>query len=330
MFWREFLKSLSIMSPILIFGVLGFMYFEELGVLDALYLTIITITTVGYGDIAPHHPAGKIFTIILVSTGVGFVAYMFGRITEAMIEGGLRDILGESKMNRTIAGLKDHYIVCGFGRIGKEICKILHDNHRPFVVIENDPEQVSHVEKLGYVEMHGEAADDEILIAAGIKRAQGLIAVVSTDADNVYITLTARGLNPNLQIIARSSEARGSETKLLRAGANKVISPYSIGARRMAQLIVRPTVMDFLDLTMHTGDLGLRLEELRVSEKAGIANKSLMDSKLRSKYDMIVVAIKRKDGEMLFNPKPATMILPGDVLVVLGELDQIKAMEMAV
>jgi voltage-gated potassium channel len=247
-----------------------------------------------------------------------------------MIEGGLRDILGESKMNRIIAGLKDHYIVCGFGRIGKEICKILHDNHRPFVVIENDPEQVSHVEKLGYVEMHGEAADDEILIAAGIKRAQGLIAVVSTDADNVYITLTARGLNPNLQIIARSSEARGSETKLLRAGANKVISPYSIGARRMAQLIVRPTVMDFLDLTMHTGDLGLRLEELRVSEKAGIANKSLMDSKLRSKYDMIVVAIKRKDGEMLFNPKPATMILPGDVLVVLGELDQIKAMEMAV
>lgn len=183
------------------------------------------------------------------------------------------------------------------------------------------------IDELGYLAIEGSASSDEMLLKAGIKEARGLIAVVSSDAENVYIILSARGLNPNLFIMARSSGADGSETKLLRAGADKVISPYYIGACRMAQLVVRPTVVDFLDLTVHGGELGLRMEELRVSDKSALAGKRLMDSGLRKDYDLIVVAIKREHGEMQFNPKPQTVIMPGDIMVVLGEHAHIVALE---
>ena len=315
---------------ILLAGTTGFMIFEDFGFWNSVYLTAMTITTVGYGDIVPVHPWGKVFTVFLVFTGVGFVLYAFSRLAETMIEGGLRNILERRKMNKQVAQLKNHYIVCGYGRIGKVICQILEENNRPFVVIEKDEEEIRSIEAEGYFALQGEASDDEMLITAGIKEALGLIAVVSTDADNVFITLTARGLNPGLFILARSSGAMGSDTKLLRAGASKVISPYYIGARRMAQLIVRPTVIDFIDLTMYAGELGLRMEELRVSKKAAFANKKLMDSGIRQKYDIIVVAIKRNGEEMIFNPRPDSMILPDDILIVLGDHSQITALEMEV
>ncbi len=312
---------------ILLGGTLGYMFFENTSFWDGLYLTVITITTVGYGDLVPIHTSGKIFTVFLVFAGVSLVMYIFGRITETMIEGGLRKIVERRKMDKKVARLRDHYIVCGFGRIGKVISKILKENNRPFVVIDKNVEELKEVERRGYLELQGEASDDNTLLAAGIKRAKGLIAVVSSDADNLYITLTARGLNPDLFILARSSGVNGVEKKLMRAGASKVISPYYIGARRMAQLIVRPTVMDFIDLTMHAGDLGLRMEELLVSSKASIANKKLQESGIRKNYDLIVVAIKRENGQMLFNPKPDTLILPGDIMIVLGEHDHIAALE---
>jgi voltage-gated potassium channel len=312
---------------ILFVGTFGYMLLENTSFADGLYLTVITITTVGYGDIVPIHTAGRIFTVVLVFCGVGYVMYLFGKITEAMVEGGLRKIVERRKMHKKIAKLKDHYIVCGFGRIGMEICSILQENNRPFVVIERDKEVVKEIEALGYVDLMGEASDDDILLEAGIKRAKGLIAVVSSDADNLYITLTARGLNPDLFILARSSGVHGAARKLKRAGASRVISPYSIGARRMAQLIVRPTVMDFIDIAMEAGELGLRMEELVVSEESSIAGTSLIESGLRKKYDIIVIAIKRGDKAMFFNPKPDTEIQAGDILIVLGDSDHINSLE---
>ncbi|HER63230.1 MAG TPA: potassium channel protein [Desulfobacteraceae bacterium] len=314
-------------TAIMLVGTSGYMIFEDFSFWNSIYLTAMTITTVGYGDIVPVHPFGRVFTVFLVFTGVGFVLYTFSRLAEAMVEGGLRNILERRKMDKKVAQLRNHYIVCGYGRIGKVICQILKENKRPFVVIENDAEEIRTIEAEGFFALLGEAADDEILIKAGIKEARGLIGVVSTDADNVFITLTARGLNPGLFILTRSSGAPGSDTKLLRAGASKVISPYYIGARRMAQLVVRPTVIDFIDLTMHAGELGLRMEEMLISEKASFVNKNLMESGIRKKYDIIVVAIKRQGDEMLFNPKPDTVILPGDILIVLGEHGQISALE---
>ena len=312
---------------ILLVGTLGYVIFEHTSFWDSMYLTAMTITTVGYGDIVPLHPKGKVFTVFLVFTGVGLVLYAFSKFAETMVEGGLRNILERRKMKKKVAHLRDHYIVCGYGRIGKVICQILKENQRPFVVIEKDDEEVKNIEAEGFFALTGEAADDEILLEAGLKIARGLIAVVSSDADNVFITLTARGLNPGLFIMARSSGAPGAERKLLRAGASKVISPYYIGAKRMAQLIVRPTVIDFIDLTMHAGELGLRMEELFVTENALFANKKLMDSGIRQKHDIILVAIKREGDEMLFNPRPDSTILAGDILIVLGEHSQIIELE---
>ena len=323
---RKIILVLLLFVVVILGGSMGYMYFENLPFWDAMYLTIITIATVGYGDLVPVHPAGKVFTIFLLFTGAGLVMYTLGKITEAMVEGSLRKIFKRRKMDKKIARLHNHFIICGFGRIGQVICEILSDADRPFVIIERDQEVIKEIDDKGYIAVQGEAEEDAILETAGIGRAAGLIAVVSTDADNLFITLTARGLNPSLFILARSSGSKGTRTKLLRAGASKVISPYYIGARRMAQLLLRPTVTDFIDLAMYAGELGLKLEEILVSEKARFANKNLMDSGIRKRHDVIVVAIKRAEGGMVFNPKPDTMILPGDIMIVLGEADHILAL----
>ncbi|MBA3013407.1 MAG: potassium channel protein [Proteobacteria bacterium] len=319
--------SLLILLSILLFGTFGYMGIEGSSFLDGMYMTVITITTVGYAEVVPLHPVGKVFTMVLVLVGVSFVLYVFGKITEAVVEGGLRKAFGRINMDNKLAKVSGHYIVCGYGRIGRVICQSLHDDHRDFVVIENNPEEIKSLSTQGYLWVEGEAADDDVLIQAGIKRAKGLIAVVSSDAENVYITMTAKDLNHDLFVMGRSSGKKGADTKLLRAGADKVISPYYIGARQMANMVLRPTVIDFLDLTVH-GALGLRLEELMVPESTSIANMTLMDSGIRKKYDLIVVAIKRQgENEMLFNPSHLTVIKPGDIIIVLGELDNIKRLE---
>jgi len=323
---RKFAIVLSLFIIIIFGGTFGYMFLEKTTFWDGIYLTIITIATVGYGDMVPIYPAGKVFTIFLVFAGAGLVMYTFGKITEVMVEGSLQKIFERRKMDKKIARLHDHYIICGFGRIGKVICEILEEAGRPFVVIERDEDELQEIDHLGYISIAGEASEDDILLAAGLERACGLIAVVSTDADNLYITLTARGLNPELFILARSSGSQGTRTKLLRAGASRVISPYYIGARRMAQLLLRPTVTDFIDLAMYAGELGLRLEEILVQETTSFANKNLMDSGIRKRFDVIVVATKREGGDMQFNPKPDTMILPGDIMIVLGQADQINAL----
>lgn len=321
------LLTALLLAGVLLFGSSGYMLIEDTTFLDALYMTMITISTVGYGEAVDLSPAGRYFTMVLILSGVGLVMFIFGEITRAIVEGGLQSVYGRMQMKKKVAGLKNHYIICGFGRIGKVISKLLHEDGKPFVVIDNDPDELNRLAELGYLFLEGDVSDDELLIKAGVKEAQALIAVVSSDADNVYVALSARGLNPNLFIMARSSGESGVETKLLRAGANKVISPYYIGACRMAQHMLRPTVADFIDLTVHGGELGLRLEELNVSGKAPWVNKSLLDSKIRKHFDLIVVAIKRGEGKMVFNPNPETTIMAGDTLVVLGEYEKIKELE---
>ena len=324
---KKIISSIIILLVILLYGTSGYMLIEGSSLTDAIYMTVISITTVGFSEVIPLSPAGKYFTMFLIFGGVGLFLFIVSLITQAMVEGGLRSFLGRRNMEKKLAVLKDHYIVCGFGRIGKVISKILYENHRTFVIIENSPEEIEAIEELGYLVLQGDSTSDDILKKAQIDNARGLIAVTSSDADNVYIILSARVLKPEIYILARSSGKKGAETKLLRSGANKVFSPYEIGARRMAQSLVRPTVIDFIDLTVHDGELGLRLEELRVSGKAVFSGKTLKESGIRSEFDLIVVAIKREKGEMLFNPSPDTEILTGDILVVLGEHNNIQGLE---
>ena len=322
---RNIKLAALILLSILLVGTFGYVGITGCSFLDGLYMTMITITTVGFQEVVPLGPWGKIFTMGLVLVGVSFVLYVFGKVTETVVEGGLQKALGRINMDKKLAKVHNHYIVCGYGRIGQVICQSLAEDHRDFVVIENNPEEIKTLTAAKYLFVEGEAADDEVLLRAGITRAKGLIAVVSSDAENVYITMSARDLNPNLFVMGRSSGKKGADTKLLRAGANKVISPYFIGARQMANMVLRPTVIDFLDLTVNES-LGLRLEELVVPATAFLVNMTLMDSAIRKKYDLIVVAIKRQE-EMLFNPSHLTIIKPGDIIIVLGDFDNIKRLE---
>lgn len=322
---RNLKLACLILVSILTVGTLGYMGIEGCSFLDGLYMTVITITTVGFGEVFPLGPAGKVFTIGLIFVGVTFVLYVFGKVTETVVEGGLRKAFGRINMDKKLAKIGGHYIVCGFGRIGKVICQSLKDDHREFVVVESSPEEIKAIGALGYLFVEGEAADDDTLLKAGIQRAKGLIAAVSSDAENVYIIMTAKDLNRELFVMGRSSGKQGADTKLLRAGADKVISPYYIGARQMANMVLRPTVTDFLDLTVHAGALGLRLEELLIPESAAFANQTLMDSGIRKKYELIVVAIKRQGKtEMLFNPSHLTVLKPGDTIIVLGDNEDIN------
>ena len=222
---KKILAGVLILLIILIYGTSGYMFIEDMGLTDAIYMTVISITTVGFSEVNPLSPAGKYFTVVLIFGGVGFFLYMVSLITEAMIEGGLHTFLGRRLMEKKLDVMKDHFIVCGFGRIGKVISKILHENKRPFLIIENNLEEIKAIEELGYPVLQGDSTNDDILSKAQILNAKALIAVTSSDADNVYIILSARGLKSDIYILARSSGNKGAETKLLRAGANKVFSP---------------------------------------------------------------------------------------------------------
>lgn len=312
---------------ILTFGAVGYMILEGASFADGLYMTVITVTTVGFGETLHLDPSGRIFTIILIFIGVGFFMILFREITESVVEGGIQNILGKRKMSKKLEIIKNHYVICGFGRIGQVICKLLNEQGRSFVVIENSEQELTTLDELNYLTLRGDASDDRLLIKAGIERARGLIAVVSSDADNVYITLSARELNPKLFILARASDDERAETKLKRAGANQVISPYYIGAYRMANLILRPTVTDFIDLATSGDDLGLRLEEISLTTGASLVGKTLMASQIRKNFDLIVVLIKREDGSSVFNPTPDSLLKNGDTLVVLGNSNQITELE---
>jgi len=258
--------------------------------------------------------------------GVGFVFYMFGTITQIMVEGQFRRLLGRRKLGKQLAALKDHYIICGYGRIGQIISREIAKKPLPLVIIENSPDLIKTIEEQGHLFIEGDATREDTLLKANIQKAKGLVATVSSDADNVYIILTARGLNPGLYIMARVVDEK-AERNLLQAGANRVISPYHIGARKMAQAILRPAVTDFIKLAVHRGGIELQIEEIPVRAPSRITDVPLRESGIRQELGLIIIAIQRASGEMLYNPPPEARIQVGDTLIAMGSPESLSKLE---
>jgi voltage-gated potassium channel len=315
--------GIGLVLAVLAAGATGYMLIEGWPLMEALYMTAITVSTVGYGETRPLGQAGRIFTMVLIYTGVGTFFYILTQLTQAVVEGKVRQLMGRRSLQRDIKSLKDHYIICGYGRIGSMVVSLLREHGTPLVVIDSSEEVTRQLEEEGILYVLGSAIEDESLVAAGIERAKGLVATVSSDADNVYIALTARGMRPELFIIARATEP-GTERKLKRAGADKVVSPYFIGARRIAQTVIRPSVADFIDLTFHSSDMALQMEELKVGQGTEMAGLSLKESGIRQKLDLIILAVKKTDGQTLFNPKADTVMEVGDTLIALGRRDSMR------
>ncbi|MCD6137926.1 MAG: potassium channel protein [Deltaproteobacteria bacterium] len=320
------LFGLVLFITALLGGTAGYMLIEKWSFMDALYMTVITLATVGYGEVRRLSPSGRIFTMLLILTGVGFVFYVASSTIRFVVEGRVREILGRRKLEKEIQAQKNHYIICGYGRVGSNICDILASRSLKTVVIERDPERISKLNERNLLYIAGEATDEENLLNAGVERARGLVAVLKTDTDNVYVTLSARQLNPELFIIARAGEKK-SENKLLAAGADKVISPYRIGAQRIAQTIIRPTVTDFLELAVMDKSRNIQMEELPVRSSSGLVGVALQDSGIRKDYDLIIVAIRRAGGEMLFNPSARTKLQAGDTVIAIGEKRNLERIE---
>ena len=323
---RHLRFSIAALVSVIAFGTLGYAMIEDWQAFDALYMTIITLATVGFREVHELSPEGKIFTIVLIISGTGIIAYTLSSLIQFTLEGQLRKILGRKKLESRIGKLRDHYIICGYGRIGHLICREFQSRPTPFVIVEQNPNHIERLEREGCLYVEGDATDDETLQAAGIEHAKGLITAVTSDTDNVYITLTARGLNPKLFILARAGE-EGAEKKLMRAGASKVISPYTIGANRMAQAILRPSVVDFIELATASEHLALQIEEIRIAADSVLAGKNLINSGIRQSMGIIIVGIKESDGKMTFNPPPEKNIEPNSVLIILGERPAISQLE---
>jgi voltage-gated potassium channel len=323
--FRKIAQWTASLLALLTAGSLGFMWLEGWDFFDSLYMTVTTLTTVGYGEVHPLDRLGRIYNMVLILTGMGVMLYIVGSLAKVVIEGELQAVLGRRNLIKHIKKLKNHYIICGFGRIGEIIARQLKDRGLSLVVVENAPALLPRLEASGFYFINGDATRDEFLLEAGIERAKGLVAVVGSDASNVYIVLTARSLNPNLFIVARGEDL-GSEKKLLRAGADKVESPYRMGAQKMAHTILHPTVVTFMELAMKEG-IDWSMEEIVVGQTSSLLGVPLSDTGIRQKLDLILVAIKRSNGEMLFNPSHETPILAGDTLIALGLRKNLDALE---
>ena len=303
---------------IVIFGTAGYMLIEDWKLFDALYMTVITISTVGFSEVHQISQVGRLFTILLVFFGVGFSLYIAAAVVQFMVEGRIRLILGRRRLEKKISRIKNHYIICGYGRIGRVVCRNLKRKPFELLVIEKNPELIPVMDTDGVLYISGDAADEENLLRAGIKRAKGLIAVLASDADNVFLVLTARQLDPDLLIIARGSQEE-SKSKLRAAGANTVESPYDIGAASMANRIIRPTVTSFLDLAFAHKRKDIQMEEIPVSASSDLVNVMLKDTGIRQKYNLIIIAIKKPGKSMLFNPSFEAIIEMGDTIIAVGE-----------
>lgn len=317
---RKILFLFSILVLLVTIDVTGYMIIEQVDLFDALYMTVITITTVGYEEVFELTPKGKLFTIWVIISGLGTFFYIAGTIAESALEGNIRRILGRRKM-KSIAKLKGHVIIAGFGVMGEHVCRELHRSKVKFVVMENDNERFALAEERGYNVLMGNATDEKILKTAGTEQAKTFISLLASDADNFFTTMTARDLNTGIFIIARALDAANKD-KLHRIGANRVITPYELSSRRIVNTVLRPNVVDFMDVMIHSGPMALSIEEITIREDSPFAGKKIKDSGLRENYNIIVIAIKRK-GEMFFNPSPGQDMLPGDILILVGEKEKL-------
>jgi voltage-gated potassium channel len=324
---RNIVFAAIMLALVLSMGTAGYMILEEWNFLDSLYMTVITVTTVGFSEVNPVSDQGRILTMTILISGLGVLGYVVGTLTRTLVEGQLLEVMGRKKLERQIQKLKDHYIICGYGRVGRIICEeIKKSKPTPLVVIDQDSTLTPQIEEHGYLYLLGDATREETLMKAGILSAKGLATALDSEADNVYITLTARGLNPDLFVLARAGR-RGSEKKLERAGANRVVSPHQIGGFRMAQALLRPHVTEFIDFAFTDLDTNLGMEEIPVRPDSKLSDISLVDSGIRQQFDLIIVAISKATGEMLFNPASHTRIQIGDTLIALGQRSSLIKLE---
>ncbi len=319
---------ISIASAVLLIlaGTLGYMLLEGWDPVDALYMTVITLATVGYREIHPMSRMGQLYTMFLIMVGVGFFLYVAGTVIQFMVEGRIRILLGRRKLDRKIARLKNHYIVCGFGRIGSVICQRLDNEGASLVVIERNDQRIEQLEQQEKLYINGDASDETNLVQAGIGRAKALIAALGTDTDNVFLVLTARQLAPKLKIIARASNEK-AKSKLLAAGASMVESPYEMGAATMAQRVIRPTVTSFFDLAFAQSNADIQMEEIPVTVESRLNGLILQESGIRQEFNLIIIAIKQADGQMLFNPSFEARISAGDTVIAVGQRANLKRLE---
>ncbi len=309
--------SFALLSSIILAGIIGFMIIENLSLLDAIYVTIVTIATIGYGDIVPHTPMGKIFTIIIIITGVGTAYYTFGLIVSMTVEGQMKDIFGRKGMERRIANLNNHIIVCGAGKVGSNVILRLYHENQQFVVVEKDQQAYEKLVEQKVLAVHGDATLDEVLMSAGLTRARGVITALSHDADNVYVALTAKSRNPHATIVARADRPEAEE-KLLRAGVDTVIFPAVMGGRQMVSAMIKPVIMDFVENLFYNQDLHMDIAEITVAASSSLVGKSFEASNIKDKFNSIVVAIKR-GNELITNPRASEVIQGNDILIVLGQ-----------
>ena len=310
-------------TGLLIIGVIGYMVFLKIGFIDALYMTVITISTVGFGEVGTTSPQSELFSVFMIFFGVGIVGYAFTTLVAMLVEGKVSDLWKGSKMDKKISALKDHYIICGSGELAEVIInKFVHEKMN-FVVITDKREDLDNYSHHDILVVEGHSTEEEILIRAGVERAKGLISALDTEVDNIVTVLTARTLNSQIYIISNSTSKSGSE-KLLKVGANKTLSAVEISGKRMASLMIKPNVISFLDVVTRVGGVELDLEEVLVKKDSYLEDKNLLQAQIPIKTGLTVLAIKKvEDNKILFNPPIDYTFKIGDVLIVLGREDQV-------
>ncbi len=321
---RRIILSMGLLLVVSIMGVLGFSAIEGYALLDSIYMTVITMSTVGFGTVGELSGSGKAFSVLLIVSSAGTFVYAVTTITTFVVEGEVQHLFSSYQMNKKVSKLKDHVIICGLGRNGREAAQELIRQQHPFVVIERNQDVIDEFQtNHNFLFIRGDATHEEVLEQANIDDAIGLVSSLSTDAENVYITLTARGLNPRLKVVARASNETTIQ-KLMRAGADHVILPNIIGGRRMANVITRPALMEFIDLVSGEGNPDLHLEEIDVEIEVALIGKTLAELHIRSRTGVVVIGAKTVDGKVQLNPSADRPIQKGDRLFILGNDQQLQ------
>jgi voltage-gated potassium channel len=319
--FRRVQIGLAALALVVVIGTVGYVCLG-FGLLEALYQTIVTVSTVGYGFPRPIGDGVKAFTIVLILLGVGTALYTFTVTLELLIDGHMRERIRRRRMDRDIEKMTGHVVICGWGRVGREVARYLDNAGQRIVVVDRDPSRTS---ALGYVTVTGDVTDDATLVRAGIERAGTLIAALDTDADNLFVTVASRSFNPAIHVIARA-RSESSEAKLLRVGADRVVNPQRLGGDRMAAFVTQPHVVDFVDVVMHDGSLEFRLEELTVGADSPLAGRTLRSTQIHDRTGCLVLAIRRPDGSFTPNPSPEAEVESGDVLIGVGTAAQLAAL----
>lgn len=322
---RRLVWAFVALVSVLMVGVLGYMIVEGWGFLDALYMTVITVGTVGFREIHPLSRAGEAFTMFMIFIGVAALGFSLAQFVEFLLEGHLLGFLEGRRMEKRIANMSDHTIIAGAGRVGAVVARSLAEEGASFVIVDITQEAADAARENGWVLVLGDATEEEVLQQAGIARAGSLVTALSADAENLFVTVTARSLSPDIFIVARSSH-QSTEAKLVKAGANRTITPNVIGGRRMASMVLHPTVSDYLDIVSSGEGVEFRLQEVQLNASSSFVGASLADSRIRERTGAQVVAVLHADGRVDANPSANTILEAGERLVVLGTPDQVAVL----